>query len=122
MRPVFGSLTFTALCLLSTLPAAAQTNRFDGTWSVEVVTEEGSCDRAYRYSVIVENGQARYGGRESFDVTGRVQPNGRVSATIARGQDRAEVTGRLEGEFGRGTWQTRGSRRCAGNWNAERRG
>ena len=32
--------------------AQAQTKRFDGTWSVEVITEQGACDRAYRYSVI----------------------------------------------------------------------
>src|SRR3712207_6242052 len=37
--------------------AQAQTNRYDGNWSVEVVTEQGACDRAYRYPVIVQNGQ-----------------------------------------------------------------
>jgi hypothetical protein len=102
--------------------AQAQTNRFDGTWSVEVVTEQGGCDRAYRYSVVVENGRARYGGRENFDVQGQVRSNGAVSASIARGQDRANVTGRLSGEFGRGTWKTSGGRVCAGVWNAEKRG
>jgi hypothetical protein len=109
-----------AASVLFASPAQAQTSRFDGIWSVEVVTEEGSCDRAYRYRVIIENGRARYGGPERFDVDGRVRRDGRVSASIARGQDRAVVTGRLAGDFGRGTWVTRGSRRCAGNWNAER--
>jgi hypothetical protein len=104
-------------------PAAqAQTNRFDGTWSVEVVTEQGACDRAYRYSVIVENGRARYGGPEAFDISGSVQANGTVSATIARGQDRANVRGRLSGRTGTGTWSTSGGRVCSGNWNAEKRG
>jgi hypothetical protein len=115
-----------SLCALATAlscaPAAAQTRRFDGTWSVEVVTEQGSCDRAYRYSVIVENGRARYGGRENFQVNGRVQPNGAVNASISRGQDRAEVRGRLSDGTGRGNWATRGSRTCSGYWNAERRG
>ena len=104
-------------------PAAqAQTNRFDGTWSVEVVTEQGACDRAYRYSVIVQNGRARYGGPEQFNVNGQVRPNGSVSASISRGQDRANVTGQLSGATGRGTWNTSGGRSCSGYWNAEKRG
>ena len=65
--------------------AQAQTNRFDGNWSVEVVTEQGACDRAYRYPVIVQNGQARYGGPESFNVNGQVRSNGAVAASISRG-------------------------------------
>ena len=64
--------------------ARAQASRFNGTWSVEVVTERGACDRAYRYSIIVENGRVRYGGQEAFNVTGRVQPNGAVRGSIAR--------------------------------------
>ncbi|HEV3371537.1 MAG TPA: hypothetical protein VG145_03250, partial [Xanthobacteraceae bacterium] len=31
-------------------PAAATPN-YDGLWSVVIVTEKGSCDRAYRYPV-----------------------------------------------------------------------
>ncbi len=106
----------------SALPAQAQTRRFDGNWSVEVVTEQGACDRAYRYSVIVQNGRARYGGPENFDIRGQVQPNGSVSGSILHGQDRANVTGRLSGSFGRGTWSTSGGRACSGYWNAEKRG
>lgn len=111
-----------AIMAASLLPwqAEAQTRRFDGTWSVEVLTERGNCDQ-YRYPIIVENGRARYGGPENFNVTGQVRPNGSVSASIARGQDRADVTGRLSGNFGRGTWTTSGSRTCAGRWNAEKR-
>jgi hypothetical protein len=101
--------------------AQAQTRKFDGTWSVEVVTERGDCDRAYRYSVIVQNGRARYGGPEQFNVNGQVRPNGSVSASISRGQDRANVTGRLAGDMGRGTWSTSGGRACSGYWNAEKR-
>ena len=102
--------------------AQAQTNRFDGNWSVEVVTEQGACDRAYRYAVIVQNGRARYGGPENFNVNGQVSQNGSVSASISRGQDRANVSGRLSGATGRGTWSTSGGRVCSGYWNAEKRG
>lgn len=108
-------------CLLAT-PAFAQTTKFDGTWSVEVVTLQGACDRAYRYSVDIQNGLARYGGPENFDVQGRVRPNGSISAEISRGQDKANVTGRLSGKSGTGTWTTAGGRVCSGQWNAEKRG
>jgi len=108
--------------ILVTPPALAQTRRFDGTWSVEVVTQQGACDRAYRYSVVIENGRARYGGQERFDLSGQVRLNGTVSATISRGQDRANVRGRLSGNFGNGTWSTSGGRVCSGVWNAEKRG
>jgi hypothetical protein len=111
-----------AVGLLLASPAAAQTARFDGTWSVEVVTEKGACDQAYRYSIVVENGRARYGGREAFDIDGQVRPNGAVSARIARGQDHADVVGRLADGFGSGTWMAVGSRTCSGRWNAEKRG
>ncbi len=104
-------------------PAAlGQTRRFDGAWTIEVVTDKGARDRAYRYSVVIENGRARSGGSEGFTVQGRVQPSGGVRASIARGQDRADVVGRLAGARGSGTWTTRGSRTCSGTWNADRRG
>ncbi len=118
--PWLGATMMTAVILSS--QAQAQANRFDGNWSVEVVTEQGACDRAYRYPVIVQNGQARYGGPESFNVNGQVRPNGAVSASISRGQDRANVTGQLSGNAGRGTWTTSGGRVCSGYWNAEKRG
>jgi hypothetical protein len=103
--------------------AVAQTNRFDGRWSVEVITERGECDRAYRWPVIVEGGRARYGGPENFNVSGTISPNGSVSGTITRGQDRAQVRGRLSGGWGSGTWTaTASSRACSGRWNAEKRG
>ena len=120
---VLSWLGASALAALTLAPQArAQTNRFDGNWSVEVVTEQGGCDRAYRYSVIVQNGRARYGGPENFNVNGQVQPSGSVSASISRGQDRANVSGRLSGNAGRGTWSTSGGRVCSGYWNAEKRG
>ncbi len=118
---------FAKLCVAAVLglplaaPAFGQTTGFDGGWSVEVVTREGACDRAYRYSVVIENGAVRYGGPEQFDVRGQVRPNGSVAANISRGQDRANITGRLSGKSGTGTWSSSGGRVCSGQWNAEKR-
>jgi hypothetical protein len=72
--------------------------------------------------VIIQNGRARYGGPENFNVNGQVQQNGAVAASISRGQDSANVRGRLSGATGAGTWSTSGGRTCSGNWNAEKRG
>ncbi len=110
----------TALLLVAG-PAAAQGKRFDGNWSVEVVTQEGACDRAYRYAMVVENGVARYAGPEAFELSARVRPDGTVAGAIAGGQDRADFKGRLSGGSGSGLWAMTGSRRCRGLWNAERR-
>jgi hypothetical protein len=108
--------------ILLSAQAQAQVRKFDGAWSIEVVTERGNCDRAYRYVIVIENGRARYGGPEAFNVTGQVRSNGAVSGSIARGNDRADVTGRLQSAFGTGTWTASGSRTCSGRWNAEKRG
>jgi hypothetical protein len=108
--------------VLASGAAQAQAAKFDGRWSVEVVTEKGECG-VYRWPVIVERGRVRYGGPENFTVTGAVAANGRVSGAIVRGQDRAVVTGRLSDGQGGGTWTASGSsRNCSGRWNAERRG
>ena len=116
-------LGMAATVAVSSLPAqAALPNKHDGRWSIEVVTERGECDRAYRYAVLVENGEARYGGSEPIAVSGRVAANGAVKGSIAYQENRAEVTGRLADGFGGGRWTWTGSRSCSGSWNAERRG
>lgn len=97
-------------------------NSYDGTWSIEVITTDGPCDRAYRYGVQIQRGEARYPGSD-FTITGRVTTNGVVRATIARGSDSANVVGRLGRQgYGNGTWTTNGGISCRGQWNAERRG
>ena len=117
-----------AACLASAAQAqqgqrqAPRANPYDGRWSVQVVTEQGICDRAYRWPVIVENGRARYGGPEAFDVTGTISPKGAVRVAVARGQSGAEASGSASGKWATGTWRTFGSRVCSGTWNAEKRG
>ena len=96
---------------------------FDGRWSVEVITERGNCDHAYRYPLAVENGRVRYDGNAGgFRIAGHVAPNGTIQGSITSGQGRADVRGRLSGRFGSGTWTVTGSRTCAGHWAADKRG
>jgi hypothetical protein len=120
-----GALILTAAAgpALAAKRAGGQSvQRYDGTWSIEVITESGSCDRAYRYGVVIQNGYARYAGGNDFTISGRVQPSGAVRGSISRGDASAQVVGRLAPDgWGNGTWTTSGSTRCGGRWNAERR-
>ncbi|KQP10019.1 MAG: hypothetical protein Q7T93_10315 [Methylobacterium sp.] len=123
----FQIVTLVALAGL-TAPASAATkkvqvpNRYDGAWSIEVVTLDGPCDRAYRYGVRINRGEATYAGGD-FSISGRVSGNGAVRAVIRRGSDSADVVGRLGRQgTGGGTWNTTGLIGCSGRWNAERRG
>jgi hypothetical protein len=123
MRQIsFAAAAFAAV-VVSGAAQAQGAKQFDGNWSVEVITEKGDCDKAYRWPVIVQNGRARYGGPEGFNVSGQIAANGAVQGVISRGQDRANVRGRLSGGWGSGTWTASGgSRSCSGRWNAEKRG
>lgn len=96
---------------------------FDGRWSVIIITDRGTCDRAYRYSLQIRGGQVRYAGEGSFDVYGQVAPSGAVRVTVSRGGQQADGVGRLSGAgYGAGTWRGRGSsEECSGHWTAERR-
>ncbi|HMK78608.1 MAG TPA: hypothetical protein VK438_03115 [Xanthobacteraceae bacterium] len=98
----------------------ASPKSYDGGWSVLIVTEKGTCDRAYRYPVRIENGTVGYAGSASFNVTGKVGPNGAVTVTVSRGDKRATGTGHMSGTDGSGTW-TAASGECSGTWTAERR-
>ncbi len=106
-----------ALSLASNFAQAQQ--QFSGNWSVEVVTEQGTCNRAYRYPVVIENGAVRSNGPEGFNVSGRVQANGHIQTNIQRNLTRAEITGRLSDRSGSGTWTTSGTVICSGGWNAQ---
>ena len=114
-----------AILAFSTLPASpapmsAGKPSFDGAWSVLIMTEKGTCDRAYRYPVKIENGAVGYAGSASFTVSGKVDPKGAVTVTVARGSQSATGTGRMSGTDGTGTW-TAASGDCSGTWTAERR-
>ena len=123
-----AAATLTALAMLAvsaapafTAPIAASKATFDGIWSVLIVTEKGTCDRAYRYPVRISNGSVGYAGEASFNVTGQVGANGAVTVTVSRGNQSANGSGRMSATDGYGHWST-ASGECSGSWSAERRG
>jgi len=120
-----SALTAFAMLAASAMPAApapisAGKQSLDGTWSVLIVTEQGKCDRAYRYPVRISKGSVGYAGEASFNVSGNVGANGAVTVTVSRGSQSARGTGHLSGNGGAGRW-TAGSGECSGTWTAERR-
>jgi len=109
----------TASAVPASAPAFAKSN-YDGQWSVLIVTQKGTCDRAYRYPVKIDNGTVGYAGQASFNVSGKVGANGAVTVTVSRGNQSATGTGRMSGTDGSGIW-TAASGECSGTWTAERR-
>lgn len=102
-------------------PAAARMN-YDGNWSVLIVTQQGPCDKAYRYGLSIRNGQVFYEGSAPVNVRGGVAGNGRVNVAVSAGSQGANGIGRLSGNSGGGSWVGKGSMgSCSGTWNAERR-
>jgi hypothetical protein len=120
-----SALAAFAMLAVSAMPAApapisAGKQNLDGNWSVLIVTEQGTCDRAYRYPVRISNGSVGYAGEASFNVSGSVGANGAVTVTVSKGSQSARGTGQLSGNGGAGRW-TAGSGECSGSWTAERR-
>src|SRR3954452_8573151 len=120
-----SALAAFAMLAVSAMPAApapisAGKQSLDGTWSVLIVTEKGTCDRAYRYPVRISNGSVGYAGEASFNVSGSVGTNGTVTVTVSKGSQSAKGIGQLSGDGGSGRW-TAGSGECSGSWTAERR-
>jgi len=114
-----GVLAF--LCVAALPDMASAQRAYDGNWSVLIVTQNGDCDRAYRYGISIRGGTVFYdGGAVNF--TGRVQANGNVNVRVTSGSAFANGTGRLGRSEGQGRWsgQSSGSR-CGGYWTAERR-
>jgi hypothetical protein len=85
---------------------------------VLIVTEKGSCDRAYRYPIRINNGTLANGNNDSFVITGRVADNGAINVTVSHGSKSASGSGKLSTAGGAGTWH---GGDCSGTWEAERR-
>ncbi|MCB5176352.1 hypothetical protein [Microvirga lenta] len=102
---------------------AAPAARHDGTWSVRMVTDSGTCDSNYDYSIAIEEGSVRYlqgPGDAPASVSGRVGSDGNVNLDIRRSIAKVDAQGRLNGKSGSGTWNL-AMLGCSGRWNAQKR-
>jgi len=92
--------------------------RYDGVWSVSLVTKKGDCIASYRYPIQITHGVVANGGALVIDVRGKVAADGAVTVLVSHGEQRATGSGRLTSTVGNGFWRGSG---CAGSWTAERR-
>jgi hypothetical protein len=114
-----GGLALAFAGLLGLAAPATSAPSYDGLWSVVIVTEKGTCDRAYRYPIRISNGSLVNAGDSPINITGKVVGNGSVTVTVSHGSKSATGSGRLAGAGGGGSWK---GGDCAGIWEAERRG
>jgi hypothetical protein len=121
LRRIVLSIPVILMTTLLGWAAKATVDRFDGPWSVVIVTDSGTCDRAYRYGLRIEAGQVRYEGGADVTVSGTVDPRGRVTVDVRSGGSTAHGSGHLDESTGSGNWQgASANSRCAGTWEAER--
>ncbi len=103
--------------------ASAQST-FDGGWSVIIITEVGQCDAAYRYPLQIANGDVLYDAKEGagvVQISGKVEPAGKVKVIVRRGAQQAVGVGTLSQNSGVGTWAGKSSGEdCSGRWEAKR--
>jgi hypothetical protein len=123
MHRILAVSLLTAALFLTGHAALAQ-QQFNGRWSVKVVPERGACRRAHFYTIVVENGVPRnaVSRRTTDKVTGGLEPDGRVRASIQRHKAQVEITGKLAGRSGSGVWTVAGSMACSGRWTASKWG
>ena len=118
-RAVLAAVAISFAGALGTAVPAVSAPSYDGLWSVVIITQKGTCDRAYRYPVRISKGALVNASDSAFAISGKVGGNGAVNVTVSYGDKSANGSGRLSGNIGAGSW-TGGS--CAGTWEAERRG
>jgi len=114
---VAAGLGLGAAGAFGTLPAASAPS-YDGVWSVVIITNSGSCDRAYRYPIRISNGAVANEGSSPATINGKVANNGAVTVMVSGGGKTAQGSGRLHGNLGTGSWH---GGDCAGVWQAEKR-
>ncbi len=108
---IFGVIV--AAGLLSAASARAD-SPYDGTWTVTIMTNNGSCEPSARYPLTVLDGKV---SAAAADVSGSVGRGGMVRVSI-RG---AYANGHLNGNAGSGRWNgASGGVPCSGRWEASR--
>jgi hypothetical protein len=86
LKQSLAALTLAAGLLAAGSPAFAEAPDFNGTWSVQLVTETGVCGGSSSYTVAIQDGQVRLasaGG--STSVTGRIGADGSVGLSVEQG-------------------------------------
>jgi hypothetical protein len=108
-----------AACFIAPASVAHARSAYDGSWDLVFVTQTGTCDPAYNFTVNVSDGVVTHPNLVKFK--GYVAKSGSVRASVTVHDKFASGTGRLFGTSGRGRWSGRaGGARCTGYWTAQR--
>ena len=108
-----------AVCFVAPASAAHARSAYDGSWDLVFVTQKGTCDPTYNFTVDVSDGVVTHPNLVKFK--GYVAKSGSVHASVTVHDKFASGTGRFFGTSGRGRWSGRaGSARCTGYWTAQR--
>ena len=106
-------------CLIAPASVAHARSAYDGSWDLAFVTQRGSCDPSYNFTVNISDGIVTHPNLVKFK--GYVAKSGSVRASVEVHNKFASGTGRLFGTSGRGKWSGyAGSARCSGYWTAQR--
>jgi hypothetical protein len=97
----------------------AAVENHDGVYAVDIVTEQGSCDRIYHWTISISGGRISSPSDAMMQATGLIDPRGIVSVAFRRDNNIAHVAGRVQGRSGSGTWSSP-TLQCGGSWRAAR--
>src|SRR5215469_5055075 len=84
-----GAMALSMAALSGIASPATSAPSHDGLWSVVIVTERGTCDRAYRYPVRISRGAVLNDGPSPITVSGKVGGNGAVKVLVTYGDKSA---------------------------------
>jgi hypothetical protein len=101
---------------LAVTPAAASSAPFDGSWSVKIVTQKGTCDSGASVPIRVTNG-AIASDLSIVKASGQVAANGNLTVKVGHGLENASGVGKLSDNSGSGTWK---GGLCSGVWTASK--
>jgi hypothetical protein len=108
-----------ASCLIGLTSIAEARSPYDGSWDLLFVTQQGTCDPAYSFSVNIKDGIITHPNLVRF--RGSVARSGAVRASVTVQDKYASGSGKLSNNAGRGMWRGySGTTRCSGYWTAQR--
>ena len=118
MKKRLTAIAICCACLTLATAAEARTS-YDGAWDLVFVTQRGSCDPTYTFSVNVNDGIVTHPNLVKF--RGHVARTGAVRASVTVHEKYASGSGKLRGDSGGGRWTGHaGTERCSGYWMAQR--
>jgi hypothetical protein len=106
-------------CAIAPSSASHARSAYDGSRDMVFVTQQGTCDPTYNFTVNVSDGVVTHPNLVKF--RGYVAKSGSVRASVTVQDKFASGTGRLFETSGRGKWSGHaGNARCTGYWTAQR--